>query len=301
MTVLRLATRGSALALTQTKMVAEALCRSRPNLTVELLVVRTAGDERAGRSTPSAGADKSRFVKEIEDALVRGDASLAVHSAKDVPGEVAEGLAIAAVPPRADPRDAICGVSQLDNLPEGAVVGTASARRRAQLRAARPDLRIVELFGNVDTRLRRLEQGRYDAIVLAAAGLARLGLATGSPLSTEVVVPAPGQGCLALQARADDWRVRTLVKPLDDPCSHEQLLAERAVARGLNAGCETPLGVYARPCGRAQLELLAFAGLDGAPGVRGVLRGSARDPEALGAEMAELLLARGFPKAREAA
>ena len=227
---LRVATRGSALARAQSGMIADALRAAWPGVEVDLIVVRT------GVRSPD---DKSRFVKEIEDALLAGEADLAVHSAKDLPGQIPDGLAIVAVPERADPRDALCGADALDGLPQGAAVGTASLRRRAQLLAARPDLRVSELHGNVDTRLRRLREGHWDAIVLAAAGLARLGLGDGVPLAPELMVPAPGQGCLALEARIDDERVRVLAQALDHPDSHRQLLAERAVARRLDAGCQT--------------------------------------------------------------
>ena len=187
----RLGTRGSALALAQAargwpsgSAARWSWCRSRPP------------------AIAAAGGDKSRFVKEIEEALLAGEIDLAVHSAKDVPGELPDGLAIVGVPERADPRDALCGAGSLAELPEGAVVGTASVRRAAQLLALRPDLEVRELRGNVDTRLRRLAEGDFDAIVLAAGGLERLGRGGEGARSTELCVPAPGQGCLALEARA---------------------------------------------------------------------------------------------------
>ena len=190
--MVRLGTRGSALALAQAKAVAERLPE------VDLVPITTSGDR-------GSQADKSRFVKEIEEALLAGDIDLAVHSAKDVPGELPAGLSIVGVPERADPLDALCGAASLDELPDGAAVGTASLRRRAQLLAARPDLDVRELRGNVDTRLRRLADGDFDAIVLARAGLERLGRADeGSPLAE--LVPAPGQGCLALEALGDRAR-----------------------------------------------------------------------------------------------
>ncbi len=181
---LRLATRGSALALTQARLVVGMLEGAEPGLRVEIMPVRTSGDERsarAGTEAPPASrpGDKSRFVKEIEDALLAGTADLAVHSAKDVPGELPDGLAIVGVPVRADPRDALCGRGSIADLASGARVGTSSLRRRAQLLAVREDLDVVELRGNVDTRLRRLGEGGYDAVVLAHAGLERLGLRAG--------------------------------------------------------------------------------------------------------------------------
>ncbi len=281
---LRVATRGSALALVQSGTIADALRAAWPGLEVEVVVVRTGVRPLD---------DKSRFVKEIEDALLAGDADLAVHSAKDLPGEIPKGLAIVAVPERADARDALCGASALDGLARGATVGTASLRRRAQLLAARPDLRVPELRGNVDTRLRRLSEGAFDAIVLAAAGLARLGREVGVPLAPELMVPAPGQGCLALEARIDDERARVLTQALDHVDSHRLLLAERAVARQLDAGCQTPLGVHARPHG-AGLRLRAFVGRpDGRESVRAALTGTGDAPEALGIALADILLSKG--------
>ncbi len=181
---LRLATRTSALALAQARLVAGMIEAVEPGVAVELVPVRTSGDERPPRAAPEAPVvagpgDKSRFVKEIEEMLLAGAADLAVHSAKDVPGELPDGLAIVGVPARADPRDALCGASSIATLPAGARVGTSSLRRQAQLLAAREDLEVRELRGNVDTRLRRLGEGDYDAVVLALAGLERLGLQTG--------------------------------------------------------------------------------------------------------------------------
>jgi hydroxymethylbilane synthase len=294
MTELRVATRGSTLALTQSRMVVETLRRTWPGLDVELVVLHTSGDERNGHEARSPDSDKSRFVKEIEEALLCGDADLAVHSAKDLPGQLPPGLAIAAVPERADPRDALCGAAGIEDLPPGALVGTASLRRRAQLRAARPDLRVLDLRGNVDTRLRRLSEGRFHAIVLAAAGLARLGLPAGAPISPDVIVPAPGQGCIALEVRVGDRRATALAEPLDHAPSHRQLVAERTVARRLRADCQSPLGVHAQQASRSSLKLAAFAGpADGGPAMRACLLGSARAPEKLGIALADRLLAMG--------
>ena len=193
--MIRLGTRGSALALAQARWVAERLPGE-----VELVPITTSGDAARGR--PLEVSDKSRFVKEIEEALLAGEIDLAVHSAKDVPSELPNGLSIVGVPERADARDALCGAASLDDLGEGAVVGTGSLRRRAALLALRPDLDVRDLRGNVDTRLRRLADGDFDAIVLAQAGLARLGRGDeGAPLDPGLVVPAPGQGCLVLEAR----------------------------------------------------------------------------------------------------
>jgi hydroxymethylbilane synthase len=250
--------------------------------------ITTAGD----RGAP--GGDKSRWVAELERALLEGEVDLAVHSAKDVPGELAEGLEIAAVPPRADARDALVGAASLDELARGARVGTSSLRRSAQLRAVREDLELVPLRGNVDTRLRKLEEGEWDAIVVALAGLERLGRADGAaPLDLDAMTPAPGQGALAIEARGGDEPVREALAAIDDPDSHDRLRAERAFTRALGASCHTPVGAYAEDG-----ALTAFAGRpDGSAWVRDRLEGG--EPEALGREVAERMLAAGARRVLE--
>lgn len=280
---LRIGTRASALALAQARLVADALGGG------ELVEVTTAGD-RGER-----GGDKSRWVDGLERALLDGSVDVAVHSAKDVPGELADGLVIAAVPERADARDALVGAASLDALAEGARVGTSSLRRAAQLQAAREDLEVVAMRGNVDTRLRRLGEGEWDAIVLALAGLERLGRGgeAGGALDPRRFVPAPGQGALALEARAGDEPVAAAVAPLDDPISHARLRAERALTRALGATCRTPVGAHAEPTDGG-LALTAFVGLpDGSEWIRDRLDGPADDPEALGRAVAERLRAAG--------
>jgi hydroxymethylbilane synthase len=277
----RIGTRGSALALAQARQVADALGDA------ELVPITTSGDR-------AAGTDKERWVKEIDAALLRGDVDLAVHSAKDVPARLAEGLEIAATPARADPRDALCGATSLDGLPEGARVGTSSLRREALLRARRNDLDVVALRGNVDTRLRRLEEDGLDAIVLAYAGLQRLGRTreAGAVLDPGEMVPAAGQGTLIVTARTGDGAVRARVAAIDDPATAAALAAERALVRALNADCHTPVGAHAAPDGVGALRLRAFVGrADGGAWVRDELRGP--DPEALGAEVARRLRAAG--------
>jgi hydroxymethylbilane synthase len=283
---LRLGTRGSALAVAQSSAVARAL--EALGEQVELIEIVTSGDRQR------AIGDKGRFVKEIEQALLDGEIDLAVHSAKDVPGQLPEGLEIVGVPVRVDPRDALCGATSLDELPEGATVGTASLRRQAQLLALRPDLQIRELRGNVDTRLGKLASENLDAIVLAVAGLQRLDRASdGSPLAEDVLVPAAGQGCLALEARADDEAVGTLATHLTDAAAHAELTAERAVVTGIGATCDTPVGARATRDGD-RMVLRAFVGApDGSAWIRDELAGPASDPEALGSEAAERLLAAG--------
>ena len=276
--MIRLGTRGSALALAQAHLVAERL-----GADVELVPITTSGD------VSRAGGDKSRFVKELEEELLAGRIDLAVHSAKDVPGELPHGLAIVAVPERADARDALCGAAALDALPAGASVGTASVRRRAQLLALRPDLELRELRGNVDTRLRRLAEGHFDAIVVAQAGLARLGRGgEGKPL--DELVPAPGQGCLVLEARAGE-----LEPPagLTDARALEALTAERALVVALEASCHTPIGAHAVHAGGG-LRLTAFVGLpDGSHWIHDELDGDQHAPAELGRAVAERLVSAG--------
>jgi hydroxymethylbilane synthase len=246
--------------------------------------IATAGD----RGAP--GGDKSRWVAELERALLDGEIDVAVHSAKDVPGELAAGLTIAAVPARADARDVLVGAASLDALEAGTRVGTSSLRRAAQLRAAREDLEIVSMRGNVDTRLRRQAEGEWDAIVLARAGLERLGriAEAGGALDPAVFVPAPGQGALAVETRVGEEGV---VAALDDLESHARLRAERALTAALGASCHTPVGAYAEALDGG-FALTGFAGLpDGSLWVRDRLEGD--DPEALGRGVADRMLAAG--------
>jgi hydroxymethylbilane synthase len=274
----RIGTRGSALALVQTRQVARLLGGGEH----ELVEVVTSGDR--GEAT----SDKERWVRELDAALLDGSVDCAVHSAKDVPAELPDGIVIAAVPPRADPRDALCGAATLAALAPGARVGTSSLRRAAQVRALRDDLAVVDLRGNVDTRLRKLEDGDYDAIVLAAAGLERLGRgAAGAPL--DELVPASGQGCLAVTTRVGE---QALVVAIDDPPSARALAAERALVRALEADCHTPVGAHARLLGSDALRLRAFVGaVDGSAWVRDELDGS--DPDRLGSTVAQRLLSAG--------
>jgi hydroxymethylbilane synthase len=248
----------------------------------ELVEVVTGGD-RGDDLT-----DKERWVRELDAALLEGEIDCAVHSAKDVPSRLPEGIVIAAVPERADPRDALCGAPSLPALSAGARVGTSSLRRGAQLRALRDDVEVLELRGNVDTRLRRLADGDYDAIVLAAAGLQRLGRETeGAPL--DELVPAAGQGCLAVTTRAGD---EERVAALGHEPSARALAAERALVRALEADCHTPVGAHARALPGGRLTLRAFVGAaDGSAWVRDELEGE--DPDRLGAEVGARLLSSG--------
>ena len=289
--MIRIGTRGSALALAQARLVADRLEGD-----TELVPIRTTGDAQG------APGDKSRFVKEIEEALLAGEVDLAVHSAKDVPAELPEDLRIVAVPERADPSDAVCGAESLAALAEGAVVGTNSLRRRAQLLALRPDLEVHGLRGNVDTRLRRLEEGAFEAIVLASAGLERLGRGgEGAPVDTGEMVPAAGQGCLAIEAREDDPAAAAAAEAVTDRGALAALSAERALVAALDATCRTPVGAYARSAAGG-LAMTAFVGLpDGSEWVRDSLDGGASDPALLGRSVAERLLAAGAGDVLDAA
>lgn len=277
---LRLATRSSALALAQARQVAELL----------------GGAELVEASSDGEPGDKARFVRGVERALLDGRAEIGVHSAKDLPSGQPEGLAIAAVPRREAATDVWIGPgASLEDVPEGARVGTASLRRRAQLLAARPDLRVEELHGNVDTRLRRLEEGRLDAIVLAAAGLRRLGRAAAASfeIPAAAMTPAPGQGALALQIRAGDERARAAAEAIGEEASRRELEAERAAVALLGASCATPIGVHARVAGN-RIAIDAFVGLpDGSEWIRDRVEGAAARPEELGRELAERLLSAG--------
>ncbi len=302
---MRIGTRRSALALAQANLIAERLATTQ-QLDCELVPMLTGGD-RVGDAREVLGdgaGDKSRWVSELELALVAGEIDLAVHSAKDVPGELADGLALLGCPARAAPEDVLCGAAALEELPPDARVGTSSIRRLAQLRAAREDLEVVPIRGNVDTRLRKLAASaaeghpdeRLDAIVLARAGLQRLGrdAEAGGALDAERFVPAPGQGVIALEGRAEDTVTRLAVQAISDENAFVCLLAERALARELDASCHTPLGAYATPAGAKRLLLRAWLGLpDGSAWIGDELPGDFADPEALGRRVAERLDAVG--------
>ncbi len=281
MAALRVGTRGSALALAQAGTVSRALGGA------EIVTVKTA-DGGVG--------DKGRFVSGIEDALLAGEVDVAVHSAKDLPGELPEGLELIAVPGREDPADAyVGGAESLDGVAEGARIGTASLRRRSQLLALRPDLEIMELRGNVDTRLAKLAGGECDGIVLAVAGLRRLG--RGDEISfgftAGQMTPAPGQGCLALETRVGDEASRYAASQLGDRAATVELVAERAATLALGATCDTPVGVLGRASGE-DLVVSGYAGApDGSDWVRDTIEGSVDDAAALGTELGERMLAAG--------
>ncbi|MBL8601596.1 MAG: hydroxymethylbilane synthase [Myxococcales bacterium] len=291
-----LATRRSALALAQSRRMARALEAAVPGLAVQELHVVTEGDRVQDRPLAAIGG-KGLFVKEIEEALLDGRARLAVHSMKDLPVSLAPGLVIAATPRRASPWDLLVTRDgrALGALSDGATVGTSSQRRALQLRAVRPDLNITLLRGNVDTRLRKLEEGQYDAIVLAEAGLERLGLAPPGVRLEGVLTPSVAQGVLALECRADDADACAWVGRLDDPQTRLEVSAERAVMAALGASCTVPMGAYARRVGDALRVEGFYARDDGSASVRAELEGPARsleDARALGERLAATLAAR---------
>lgn len=282
MVALRIATRGSRLALWQAERVAALLGGE-----VELVIVSTTGDQRADVPIHAIGGT-GVFVKEVQQAVLEGRADLAVHSAKDLPSETAAGLVLAAVPERADPRDALVG-STLAGIPAGGVVGTGSVRRQAQLAALRPDLGFVSLRGNIETRLRRA--GELDAVVVAAAALERLGLSAAAAeiLDPETMLPQVAQGALAVECRSDDSAVLARLAALDDLAARRAVDAERAFLRRLGGGCDLPCGALAAagPGGDVAIEVL-LATLDGKTVLRA--RHAAPDPESAGAGAARILL-----------
>jgi len=292
---LRLGTRGSALALAQANLVAKAIGGA------EVVPIKTS-DNTPQHETGRADArprinDKARFVREIEQALLDSKVDLGVHSAKDLPTDLPDGLEIAGVPEREDPRDAYVGhVSSLGEVPKGSRIGTSSLRRRAQILARRPDLEVVDVRGNVDTRLARYEDGDFDGLVLAAAGLRRLGRAEeiAFALEYEECVPAPGQGAIAIEARGSDNRAVTAVESVTDRGALGRLSAERALVAALDASCNTPLGATATLESGGRMRLHAFCGLpDGSEWLRDELEEDASDPVALGRSLAERMKAAG--------
>jgi len=292
--MLVIASRGSQLALWQARWVAAQLSGAGHECRIE--IIKTTGDKITDVPLAKVGT-KGLFTKEIEEALLDGRADLAVHSLKDLPTEFPEGLVLAAVPEREDPRDAVVG-RKLADLALGARVGTSSLRRAAQLRQLRPDLQVESVRGNLDTRLRKLDEGQYDAILLAAAGLKRLGWGNriAEILAPEQMCPAVGQGALAIEARAGFDGVAVL----DDAATHTAVMAERAVLGALGGGCQVPIGAYATVSeGRVQV-LAIVAAPDGSQVIRANAEGAAADAAAIGAHMAADLLDRGARQILEA-
>lgn len=293
---LRIATRKSALALWQAEYVKARLEQLHPELSVSLVPMVSRGDKLLDSPLAKIGG-KGLFVKELETAMLEGEADLAVHSMKDVPMAFPEGLGLYVICEREDPRDAFVSnrFDSLDSLPEGSVVGTSSLRRQAQLMARRPDLVVRFLRGNVNTRLAKLDAGEYDAIILAAAGLMRLGFEQRIryAMPPEESLPAGGQGAVGIECRSDDLELQALLAPLNDQDSALRVRAERALNRRLNGGCQVPIACYAERA-NGQLWLRGLVGdPDGKQLLRADARGDEQDPEALGVAVAEQLLAQG--------
>jgi hydroxymethylbilane synthase len=296
---LKIATRQSPLALWQANYVKDRLQQLYPDLTIELVPMVTKGDVILDSPLAKIGG-KGLFVKELENALLNKEADIAVHSMKDVPMQFPEGLGLAVICQREDPRDAFVSHSYrtFAELPQGAVVGTSSLRRQCQLKALRPDLDIRSLRGNVGTRLSKLDNGDYDAIILASAGLIRLGLADriASFIDVEQSLPAAGQGAVGIECRTDDAQVQALLAPLADAETTYCVLAERAMNNHLQGGCQVPIGGYA-VLQQGQLYLRALVGdIDGSRIIRAEGKSAVENAEVLGVQIAEQLLAQGADK-----
>jgi hydroxymethylbilane synthase len=301
--ILTIATRKSPLALWQANFVKHALEEAFHGtanpLSVELLPLSTKGDRILDTPLAKVGG-KGLFVKELEVAILEGRADIAVHSMKDVPMEFPEGLGLDVIAQREDPRDAFVSnnYTSIDNLPDGAIVGTSSLRRQCQLKALRPDLKIKDLRGNVGSRLAKLDKGDYDAIILAAAGLIRLELTQriASFIQPEVILPAAGQGAVGIECRLNDKTTQGIIAVLNDPDTHIRVSAERAMNTHLQGGCQVPIGAFAEITG-ADLTVRGLVGsLDGTILLEDEVYGSVNDARALGVELAEKLLAQGADK-----
>ena len=303
MNLVRIATRKSALALWQANFVKAELEAAHPGLQVELVPMSTQGDKILDTPLAKIGG-KGLFVKELETAMLEGRADIAVHSMKDVPVDFPEGLMLHTICQREDPRDAFVSNSyqQLADLPQGAVVGTSSLRRQCQIKAMRPDLQIKDLRGNVNTRLAKLDAGEFDAIILASAGLIRLGFENriASFLEVGTSLPANGQGAVGIECRSDDLVVQQLLAPLEHQETRICVLAERAMNRKLQGGCQVPIGAFA-VLQQNELWLRGLVGqLDGSEILRSEIKGQAGQAEQLGTQLAEQLLALGADRILDA-
>ncbi|MBF0218600.1 MAG: hydroxymethylbilane synthase [Gammaproteobacteria bacterium] len=292
----RIATRDSLLALWQANYVANTLQQTHPGLAVELIKMKSQGDKILDLPLAKIGG-KGLFIKELEEGILRGEADIAVHSMKDVPMAFPPGLQLTTICQREDPRDAFVSnaYSDLDTLPKGAIVGTSSLRRQCQLLMHRPDLEIKFLRGNVQTRLKKLDDGQYDAIILASAGLIRLKEAARirSFIATETILPAVGQGAVGIESRSDDLQMSALLSPLNHAATALRVTAERAMNSHLQGGCQVPIGGYAILEGE-EIWLRGLVGEpDGSRIITAQLRGSCHDSEALGIAVAEQLLQQG--------
>ena len=296
MRTLKIATRESPLALWQAEHVRSELLRHHPNIEVELLGITTRADQWLQTPLAKIGG-KGLFVKELEEAMLRGDADLAVHSMKDVPMEQPEGLVLHTICEREDPSDAFVSNNffSLDSLSEGATLGTSSLRRQCQILKMRPDLQVKSLRGNVNTRLRKLDEGEFDAIILASAGLLRLGFADriAESLDLAVCMPAAGQGAVGIELRSEDQELMELLKPLDHLSSNICVRAERSMNLRLNGSCQVPIAAHAT-LNSGQVELSGLVGdANGEQILRGIAKGNTDQAEQIGIEVAEQLLAQG--------
>ena len=293
---LRLGTRGSNLALHQAEEVASRLTGTHRNLSVNISVIRTTGDKVLDVALSRIG-DKGLFTREIEQALLRGEIDLAVHSLKDLPSELPPGLVLAAVLPRANPADVLLSRSgkHLHELPAGAVIGSSSLRRIAQLKAYRPDLKVVDIRGNVETRIRKMGEQGLDAIVLACAGLSRLGLeaAITQVLPPDIMLPAVGQGAIAVEIRENDNHTRELLQAIKSEETEAEVIAERAFLRELEGGCQVPIACLGRVNGSQLLLQGLVASLDGEQVIRGQKTVGRADAKIAGLELAAQLKERG--------
>lgn len=299
----RIATRKSALALWQAEYVKAQLEHFHPGIIVELVPMTTKGDIILDTPLAKIGG-KGLFVKELEVAMLEDRADIAVHSMKDVPVEFPPGLGLEVICPREDPRDAFVSntVASFEELPQGAIVGTSSLRRQCQIKALRPDLDIRDLRGNVNTRLRKLDEGEYDAIILASAGLIRLEMPERirEHIAPEIMLPANGQGAVGIECRTNDDVIKALLAPLECKDTHIRVLAERAMNRALQGGCQVPIGSYAVLEKNADHEEIYLRGLvgaiDGSKILRSDIRGSLDQAQSLGEQLAQDLLSQGADK-----
>ncbi len=294
--ILRIATRQSPLALWQAEFVKAELERIHTDLTVELVPMVTRGDKILDTPLAKIGG-KGLFVKELELAMLENRADIAVHSMKDVPMEFPDGLGLSVICEREDPRDAFVSnhYKDIDSLPIGATVGTCSLRRQCQLKAKRPDIKILDLRGNVGTRLSKLDEGQYDAIILASAGLKRLGLSQriAHEIEPDWMLPAGGQGAVGIECRTDDQKTLNYLAPLNHPTTASRVIAERAVNNKLQGGCQVPIGVFAT-IDQQSIHIKGLVGeVDGSRMIQDEISGDVTDAEPLGIELAEKLLAAG--------
>jgi hydroxymethylbilane synthase len=294
--ILRIATRQSPLALWQAEFVKAELEQIHTDLTVELVPMVTRGDKILDTPLAKIGG-KGLFVKELELAMLENRADIAVHSMKDVPMEFPDGLGLSVICEREDPRDAFVSnhYKEIDSLPIGATVGTCSLRRQCQLKAKRPDIKILDLRGNVGTRLSKLDEGQYDAIILASAGLKRLGLSQriAHEIEPDWMLPAGGQGAVGIECRTDDQKTLNYLAPLNHPTTASRVIAERAVNNKLQGGCQVPIGVFAT-INQQSIHIKGLVGeVDGSRMIQDEISGDVTDAEPLGIELAEKLLAAG--------